>query len=267
MNNDKQIHKNHRERMKDLFYNNGFDAFSEIQKLEFLLYFAIPQKDTNPLAHALLDEFGSLNNVLCADIEHLMQVKGIGKHAATLLKTVRAVCTEPTIYNDHNKLANSDIAREYCYKLLHKANVEEFHVICLDNANRIIKATRIGKGSVNKVNVDIRKITNEVFKHNAAKVIVAHNHPSGHLDFSLDDIHFTHSILCSCILNGIELTDHILVTNENAISMYQMRILEALHNTLLDTLNVKRKVHVDPSCPYEQYIAINPAKECPVIDL
>ena len=66
-----QIHKNHRERMKELFCKNGFNGFSEIQKLEFILYFAIPQKDTNPLAHKLLDEFGSLNNVLCAYLYHL----------------------------------------------------------------------------------------------------------------------------------------------------------------------------------------------------
>lgn len=262
-----QIHKNHRNRMKELFTEHGFDAFTEIQKLEFLLYFAIPQKDTNPLAHKLLDEFGSLNNVLCADYNHLIKVDGIGSHAATLIKMVRAVCLEQELVQDRIKLINSELARKYCYKLLNKANVEEFYLICLDNSNRIIKTIRLGRGSVNKVHIEIRKITDAFFKHNAAKIIVAHNHPSGNLEFSMEDVHFTHSILCSCILNDVELTDHILVTNENAISMFDSRHIEALHNRLLGTLNIKRKVQIDPSCPYEQYISSNPAKECPVIDL
>lgn len=261
-----QIHKNHRDRMKELFIKNGFGGFSEIQKLEFMLYFAVPQKDTNPLAHRLLDEFGSLNAVLSADYNRLIKISGVGKHVATLLKTYRAVCLEQDVLNDRIKLTDSDIARRYCYQLLHKSTVEEFFVICLDNANRVINTTKIASGSVSKVRIDIRKITDEFFKHNAAKIIVAHNHPSGNLEFSVEDIHFTHSLLCSCILNDVEFTDHILVTNDNAISMYESRHIEALHNQVLATLNIKRKLQDFPNCPYEQYIAINPAKECPTLD-
>lgn len=261
-----QIHKNHRDRMKELFIKNGFGGFSEIQKLEFMLYFAVPQKDTNPLAHRLLDEFGSLNAVLSADYNRLIKIDGVGKHVATMLKTYRAVCLEQDVLNDRIKLADSDIARRYCYQLLHKSTVEEFFVICLDNANRVINTTKIASGSVSKVRIDIRKITDEFFKHNAAKIIVAHNHPSGNLEFSVEDIHFTHSLLCSCILNDVEFTDHILVTNDNAISMYESRHIEALHNQVLATLNIKRKLQDFPNCPYEQYVAINPAKECPNID-
>jgi DNA repair protein RadC len=262
-----QIHKNHRERMKELFCKNGFNGFSEIQKLEFVLYFAIPQKDTNPLAHRLLDEFGSLNNVLCADYNNLIKINGIGRHAALLIKTFRAVCLETDILQERIKLASADEARAYCYKLLHKANVEEFYIICLDNSNKIINHAKLGSGNVSKVRIDIRSITDYALKHNAAKIIVAHNHPSGKLEFSADDIHFTHSILCSCVLNDIDLADHILVTNENAISMYESRFIEAIHNQLLKTLNVKRKIISDPACPYEQYTATNLAKECPIIDL
>ena len=267
MEKDKHIHKNHRERMKNLFLENGFIGFSEIQKLEFMLYFAIPQKDTNPIAHKLLDEFGSLQNVLSADYKHLVKIDGIGHHAAILIKTFRTVSMEQSTASGKYKLINSEMARSYCYQLLHKSNVEEFYVICMDNANRIIKTVKLGSGSTNKVRIDICKISDLIFKHTASKIIVAHNHPSGHLDFSQDDINFTHNILCNCILNDIELTDHILVTNENAISMFDSRHIEALNNRLLSTLNIKRKVSVDPSCPYEQYISSNPAKECPVIDL
>ena len=86
------IHKGHRERLKQRFLEEGLDNFTDIQVLELLLFFAIPVKDTNPLAHALLAHFGSLSQVLEADVEELKKVPGIKDHAATLLALVTDLC-------------------------------------------------------------------------------------------------------------------------------------------------------------------------------
>ena len=86
------IHKGHRERLKQRFLEEGLDNFTDIQVLELLLFYAIPRSDTNPIAHNLLDHFGSLSQVLEADVEELKKVPGIGDHAATLLALVIDLC-------------------------------------------------------------------------------------------------------------------------------------------------------------------------------
>ena len=79
------IHDGHRQRLKNRFLKEGLDSFSEIQVLELLLFYCIPRKDTNPIAHALLDHFGSLSQVLEAPAEELQKVEGVGESAATFL--------------------------------------------------------------------------------------------------------------------------------------------------------------------------------------
>ena len=79
------MHEGHRERVKRRFRQEGLDSFSDIQALELLLFYVIPRVDTNPIAHALLDHFGSLSQVLDASPEELMKVPGIGENAAVFL--------------------------------------------------------------------------------------------------------------------------------------------------------------------------------------
>ena len=85
------IHKGHRERLKERFLTEGLDNFTDTQALELLLFYAIPQKDTNPIAHELLAHFGSLSRVLEAPVEELKKVPGISDHSATLLSLVTAL--------------------------------------------------------------------------------------------------------------------------------------------------------------------------------
>ena len=79
------IHDGHRQRLKDRFCKEGLDNFDEHQVLELLLFYCIPRMDTNPIAHALLQRFGSLSQVLEAPVEELEKVPGIGHNAAVFL--------------------------------------------------------------------------------------------------------------------------------------------------------------------------------------
>ena len=73
-------HKHHRQRLKERFLQEGLDSFDPVNILELMLFYAIPQGDTNPTAHRLLDTFGSLSGVMNASVENLCQVKGVGRH-------------------------------------------------------------------------------------------------------------------------------------------------------------------------------------------
>lgn len=84
-------HRQHRQRLKERFLQEGLDSFDPVNILELMLFYAIPQGDTNPTAHRLLDTFGSLSGVMNASVENLCQVKGVGQHAATLIKLFAAV--------------------------------------------------------------------------------------------------------------------------------------------------------------------------------
>ena len=82
------IHNGHRQRLKDRFRKEGLDHFDEHQVLELLLFYCIPRQDTNPLAHRLMNTFGSVREVLNADRDVLLRVEGMTENAATLLSLV-----------------------------------------------------------------------------------------------------------------------------------------------------------------------------------
>ena len=84
------VHDGHRERMRERFRGHGLDNFNDINALELLLFYAAPRRDTNGMAHALLEKFGSLSAVLEANEQELLTVPGIGENAVTLLRLIPA---------------------------------------------------------------------------------------------------------------------------------------------------------------------------------
>lgn len=239
--------------MKNIFVENKFDAFTEVQKLEFILFFSIPQKDVNPLAHKLLDEFGSLQHVLSASFEDLTKIDGVGKHTALLLKTFDAVSKEKPVTAKTFKLASSDLAKEYCHQLLCRSSIEEFYVVCMDETHKILKVKKLSDGSANKVNVSISEITKLCFACNATEIVICHNHPSGNDQFSDDDVALTHNIMCNCVLNDIRLIDHVLVTPEKAFSLANQGVIDAIEANIVKHMNISpvmRKRISAPSAPY-----------------
>lgn len=250
---EKQIHANHRSRMKNIFIENGLDAFSEIQKLEFLLFFSIPQKDVNPLAHALLDEFGSVSAVLGADIDMLLKVKGVGKQTALLLKTFDAISKEKPQTNAVVRLSSANLAKAYCYSILKKSNVEEFYVICMDDTHKVLKTKKLNAGSASRVNVTISEITKLCFACNATEIIISHNHPSGNDKFSDEDLTLTHNIMCNCLLNDIRLIDHILVTPVATFSMANQGAITSIESAIVKHMNVSPVMKKRISAPHAIY--------------
>lgn len=234
----KNVHKDHRSRLKNQFLENGVDGLTDIQKLELLLFYAIPQKDTNPIAHNLLAEFGSLSGVLHASFNELKKVSGIKENSATLLKFFSSMlnfCSRPT---EDDTIPSSGKAKTYAAKYFNHITVEQFYVFCLTKTNKVKKAFLINSGTDSEVSVEIRNITEKSLETNCTRMIIAHNHPNGRAVMSPQDCKFTYSLLCSCILNNIELLDHIIVGTDKPISLYEQGIMAKLKQRATETIQI-----------------------------
>ena len=217
------IHDGHRQRMKERFFHEGLDHFSEFEALEVLLYYAIPRKDTNPIAHALIDCFGSLEQVLDAPVEELEKVPGITRNVAVLMKLV----TELGRWYLVKRVENIKILKtikecgEYLKPYFFGRVNETVYLLCLDAKCKVLACREVGEGSVNSANVPIRRIVEIALGVNATSVILAHNHPSGVAIPSQEDIATTRRVAAALSTVDVHLVDHIVVADDDFVSMVQ----------------------------------------------
>lgn len=206
------MHEGHRQRLKNRFLAEGIDSFEDHEVLELLLYYAIPQGDTNPLAHKLLNHFYTLSAVFDASVEELCKVDGVGKHTATLIKLIPHISQLYTSLSvrDKKALVNTAEAGEYVCKTIGLRACEVFAIISLDAQRRVLAFDIVEEGTVSGANVDARKVVTCALRRNASAVILAHNHPAGSLCASESDRRLTQR-LCSLFEGmGIHVIDHII---------------------------------------------------------
>ena len=217
------IHDGHRQRLKDRFLREGLDGFSDLYVLELLLYYCVVRKDTNPIAHALLDHFGSLPAVLEATPEELQRVPGVGKETATFLTLIPQVGryyqvkrAEPgTILRTINQCGH------YLMPYFCGREHETVFLLCLDAKCKVLGCKLVGEGSVNSANIPIRRVVEIALNTNATTVVIAHNHPSGLALPSDDDIQTTFRLAKAMEAVEITLADHIVVADDEFVSMVQ----------------------------------------------
>lgn len=217
------MHKGHRERLKRRFLEEGLDNFTDVQVLELLLFYAIPLKDTNPLAHALLAHFGSLSRVLEADVTELKKVPGISDHSATLLALVTELCRYYQVDSAQRVeiLDSLEACGEYLVPRFFGRTRETVFVLCLDAKCKVICCKELGEGSVNAASISIRKVVETALACNASSVILAHNHPSGVALPSDEDILTSRRIYAALSAVDVTLADHIVVAEGDYVSMAQ----------------------------------------------
>ena len=215
------MHDGHRQRMRERYRKEGLDGFAPHEVIELLLFYARARGDVNPLAHHLLDVFGSLKGVLEAGHDQLMAVKGVGEETATLLSLIlplfrkyqEALCAEQV------QLRNCRAAMEYCQALTAGLRHERMYVISLSTAKNIIGCRMVDEGSLTEVSVYPRRIVETALNHNAHAVILCHNHPGGVAQPSREDIEVTQQIEALLSHLGILLLDHIIVAPGGTCSM------------------------------------------------
>lgn len=217
------IHDGHRQRLKDRFLREGLDGFTEIQALELLLFYAIPVKDTNPLAHALLDRFGSLAKVLDAPVEKLTEVDGVKEHAATLLKLAKAMgrCYEISKVREERVLPTIEDCGEYLKPFFKGRKNETVFLLSLDAKLKVLDCQEVGEGSINYASVPVRRVVEMALEAGASSVVLAHNHPSGIALPSGDDIQTTRRVAAALSAVEIVLVDHLVVADDDYVSMVQ----------------------------------------------
>lgn len=215
------VHDGHRNRLKNRFMEQGLDGFDDHLVLELLLFYAIPRRDTNETAHALLEHFGSLEAVFEASGEQLAEVKGIGENTRVLLKLIPAVSRRFFIDKAKKEyiLNSTEAVGSYLIPRFMYERDEVVYVICLDAKNKVLCTKELFRGAPNVTEISIRKIVELVIAKNATGVILAHNHTSGIAIPSIEDEESTKRINFSLRNMGVKLLDHIIVAGDDFVSM------------------------------------------------
>ena len=221
------IHENHRLRVKNRFELNGLDTFEQHQVLELLLFYVIPRRDTNEVAHKLIDRFGSFAAVLDAPMKELEKVDGVGHSVALFLKLVRD--TNRYYQNNYKAgkdviLSNLDSCREYMIHCFDGLKVETVYMLGLDAKCKMLFCREVGRGSVNATQISVRKIVEMALTENATSVVLAHNHPSGLAIPSNEDIQTTYHIAKALRAIDVILLDHIVVSESDCVSMNSSKL-------------------------------------------
>lgn len=223
MNDKINLHEGHRARMRKRFRETGFDGFTEHEILEMILFYTCPRKDTNELAHILINKFGNFAGVIEAEYEDLLAVKNISENTATLFKMLPKFL--PVYYNSRSEGVIFDsmdkinrMFEAYFVGLTH----EEFRLACFDNNLRMLSNTLISSGTPTSSEVNMRTIVKEVMRTNATSAIICHNHPRCDTLASPEDREATKNI--SYVLHHLDviLTDHLIVTEGHTLSLRQM---------------------------------------------
>ena len=218
---DARTHGGRRDRVRERFMQEGLDSFAPHEVLELLLYYACPRRDTNPLAHRLLETFGSLKGVLEAEPRQLCAVEGMSEGAAVLLSMIVPLFRRYSLCLAEEKpfIRSTEEARRYCLALLSGRRTEHFYVICLGANRRVLGWRRIAEGTVTEVAAYPRRIAETALNLGAQGVILCHNHPEGVCEPSPEDVALTHRLFSLLEALDIRLLDHVITAGGEACSM------------------------------------------------
>ena len=214
------VHKDHRKRKRQQFYDHGSDAFADHELLELLLFYGIARKDVNSLAHPLIEEFGSLEAVFAAPIEALESIEGIGSQTAVLLKLVPHLMHRAHLTSLKNEIPLDTVERigNFFSELFTCEGNEVMYQLCLDAKGRKLSCRKVSEGDPASVSLNLRQIVQNALKCNAVMVAIAHNHPSGVAFPSHGDKIATRQIADALNAVNIQLIDHIVVAGGDYIS-------------------------------------------------
>jgi len=203
----------HRQRLRDHFLERGLDGFSDAEILELLLSFGTPRSDCKEPARKALKQFGSLAAVLEEPLGSLQEIKGIGPKNGFAVHFIQAVSRR--YLKDRLKgkryLHSSNDVRDYLLHALRGLKKEVLTVIYLDSSHAVLDTETVAEGTVNVNTVYPRELVKKALDKNAAALIIAHNHPSGSLTPSVQDMQLTRTLCLLGSLMQIQVLDHIII--------------------------------------------------------
>ena len=217
-------HAGHRKRLRERADKTGLTGFQPHEVLELLLMETIPRKDVNPLAHALIEHFGSFSAVLDAAREDLMQVDGVGERTADHLSSLPhlfAYYSQDRWERSSPTLVTPGQACEYCISMFGRQREESFGIVCLDAQRSVIARQILSRGTVDEAPAYPRMVAEAALRYHAHSVIMVHNHPSGMLVPSEGDLAVSEQIGRALAALEIHLVDHVIVAGPRAVSLVQ----------------------------------------------
>jgi len=228
MKDESALHSGHRQRQKELFEKMGLDSFADHGVLELLLYYAIPRRDTNAIAHRLLNRFESLAGVFEATVEELEKVEGMGHQAALLLSMIAPVTAryiKSRSERSNLKMTDSELPAYFANRYIGE-RCEIVYLATFDARGRFISCHKISEGTVTSAGVAARIVAERALADNAVYVVLSHNHVGGYALPSGDDISSTET-LCGILKSiGVELYDHLIFDDgDDYVSMRQSGLI------------------------------------------
>ena len=175
-----RLHKEHRQRVRERYAATGFEGFSSHEILEYLLFYAIPRHDTNPIAHTLINKYGSLSAVLEAPYEELAHMEGMGPVSAQFLSMLPQLARVYLMDRQISlKSYDATAIKRYLQPMFVGATTELLILMLFDNGMHLLACRCVAKGSISKVQACLRDLADLAIRHRATAAVLAHNHPSG----------------------------------------------------------------------------------------
>lgn len=210
----------HRQRLREKYFSQGIEALSEEELVELLLTLGQPRRNCKPMARAAIKRFGGLRGVLAADPADLAEIEGLGERSIIGLRLVhetgRRFLRARLMGRDF--VYSTKETFDYLYHALRDKGTEAFQVLYLDAKNGVLAVEEPFKGSVAGVKIEPQVILRQALLHKAAQFVCAHNHPSGDVRPSTDDIRLTEQLATSASVIGLKLVDHLIIGENNYYS-------------------------------------------------
>ena len=216
------VHAGHRRRVREKYQKIGLACFADHEILELLLFHSVPYKDTNPLAHKLLEHFGSLEDVFAASVDELKEIDGVSENSAILIHLVSDLVGEIKRRNKKTKQTLNGFSASIAYAkdLFANEQIEKVYAILLDRINQVKATKEIATGSSTAAIVNTKILAKFVLQKDVDRIILAHNHPIGSSEPSDEDIVFTRNIIETLLPLGIEVLDHIVVGGDGSATSF-----------------------------------------------
>ncbi len=222
-------HQDHRKRVKKEFRDRGYSltGMPDHRALELLLFYAIPRRDVNTLAHELERHFGGIVGVFHATPEQLMEVEGVGPDTAALIRLVMELSGRylERMYSFEGRVVTMGQMEQLLRPLFFGTRDEIAYLICMDGKNKVIAQRKLGEGVADAVQITARKVLEAALSCNATRVVLAHNHVSGVALPSEADVATTRRLKAVLAEAGVQLLDHVIFANDEATSMAESGLL------------------------------------------
>lgn len=221
----------HRKRLRERFLRSGFKGFADHEIVELLLTFCLPRRDVKPLAKVLLKNFGSIRQIIDADLSHLQAIPGMGTVTPVAIRFIKQLAEryfwETSTEDQGNVLDTYEALRKFWILRLGSQKREILEVAFLDTHLRLLKegVVQLAEGVVDRTPVSLRKIVESALEHHAHAIVMAHNHPSGSALPSDGDFAATRKIEKYMTELGITFVDHLIIADNEIYSFRQSGLI------------------------------------------